>query len=253
VGLPDVVAPPTFTVVSAHHEPSGRNANTRALERLGISSEHVLLGSCEWSHTGPLVAGQVLTGTSMIEHVDTRTGGRAGPMDRIRVVTEFIDRATGKERVRFTATLLHVPGMFSGGADEKNPSLATEMPKVGYGQTLGDVTRTGIVRYAGASGDFNPVHHDELHARSLGLPGVFAMGLYPGGVAASQLQLDSGSSWLRHLTLRFRTRVWPGDIPHLIVDGPAPDGAAAFTVLVDGVPVIDGTVVAGAFAAGGRR
>ncbi len=39
------------------------------------------------------------------------------------------------------------------------------------------VTRTDLVRYAGASGDFNPIHHSDRAAAALGLPGVLAHGM----------------------------------------------------------------------------
>ena len=40
------------------------------------------------------------------------------------------------------------------------------------------VTRLDLVKYAGASGDFNPIHWSERFARSVGLPGVIAHGMY---------------------------------------------------------------------------
>jgi acyl dehydratase len=40
------------------------------------------------------------------------------------------------------------------------------------------VTRLDLVKYAGASGDFNPIHWSERIARSVGLPGVIAHGMY---------------------------------------------------------------------------
>ncbi len=45
------------------------------------------------------------------------------------------------------------------------------------------VTRTDLVRYAGASGDFNPIHHSEHFAAAVGLPGVIAHGLLTMGTA----------------------------------------------------------------------
>jgi acyl dehydratase len=42
--------------------------------------------------------------------------------------------------------------------------------------TTAPITRTQIVRFAGAAGDFNPMHHDEPFAQAAGQPGVFAMG-----------------------------------------------------------------------------
>ena len=44
-------------------------------------------------------------------------------------------------------------------------------------------TRTDLVRYAGASGDFNPIHHSEHFAAAVGLPGVIAHGLLTMGTA----------------------------------------------------------------------
>lgn len=49
----------------------------------------------------------------------------------------------------------------------------TEIPPKSYRVTRGD-----LVRYAGASGDFNPIHWNERFARSVGLPGVIAHGMY---------------------------------------------------------------------------
>jgi acyl dehydratase len=73
------------------------------------------------------------------------------------------------------------------------------------------VTRTDIVRYAGAGGDFNPIHHDEPFAASLGLPSVFAMGLYQGGILSSFASSWLGLINLRRFELRFAARVWPGE------------------------------------------
>jgi acyl dehydratase len=79
-------------------------------------------------------------------------------------------------------------------------------------RTLDPVTRTGIVRYAGAGGDFNLVHHDEPFAQSKGHPSVFAMGLYPAGVLAATVADWLGLRGLRSLTVRFVAQVWPGEI-----------------------------------------
>jgi acyl dehydratase len=83
---------------------------------------------------------------------------------------------------------------------------------------VGPVTRTDIVRYAGAGGDFNPVHHDDVYARSLGLPGVFAMGLLGAGYLSRVLAAEFGASAVRKFTVRFRAQVWPGETLDLAVD-----------------------------------
>ncbi|MEV7807074.1 MaoC family dehydratase [Microbispora sp. NPDC088329] len=48
-----------------------------------------------------------------------------------------------------------------------------EIPAVEY-----RVRRVDLVRYAGASGDFNPIHWNERHAKAVGLPDVIAHGMY---------------------------------------------------------------------------
>lgn len=80
-----------------------------------------------------------------------------------------------------------------------------------------ELSRTQIVRYLGASGDFNPLHHDDEFARRGGQEGVIAPGMLVAGLASSAL-----TDWVpvRSVT-RFRTRfvgtVMPGDA--LIVRG----------------------------------
>jgi 3-hydroxybutyryl-CoA dehydratase len=87
---------------------------------------------------------------------------------------------------------------------------------------VGPITRTDIVRYAGAGGDFNPVHHDDVYARSLGLPSVFAMGLLGAGYLSRLLAEEFGASTVQRFTVRFRAQVWPGETLDLAVDGSEP-------------------------------
>jgi len=77
---------------------------------------------------------------------------------------------------------------------------------------FGPLERADIVRYAGASGDFNPIHIDEGYARAAGAPTVFAMGMLPAGLLAHALSdWFGGPHRLRRYKVRFTTRVWPGD------------------------------------------
>jgi acyl dehydratase len=62
-------------------------------------------------------------------------------------------------------------------------SDATELETQTY-----TVTRADLVRYAHASGDHNPIHQDEDVARSVGLPGVIAHGMYTMALAARAVQ-----------------------------------------------------------------
>lgn len=73
------------------------------------------------------------------------------------------------------------------------------------------VTRTDLVRYAGASGDFHPLHHDEQFCRDAGLPSPFAMGMYSAGLIGAWAADAVGPSAIRRFRIRFEQQVWPGD------------------------------------------
>jgi len=89
--------------------------------------------------------------------------------------------------------------------------------------TLGPVTRTDLVRYAGASGDFNPLHHDPDFARAAGLPDVMAHGMYSAGLVASQVERWFGAGSMVRFAVRFRAPVWVGD--RLVLSCDRIDGA----------------------------
>jgi acyl dehydratase len=75
-----------------------------------------------------------------------------------------------------------------------------------------NLTRTQLVQYAGASGDFNPVHSDEVYATDVaGDPTIFAPGLLTMGMTARLITDWFGDGCLRRYSFRFRDRVWPGD------------------------------------------
>lgn len=73
------------------------------------------------------------------------------------------------------------------------------------------LTRTDLVRYAGASGDFNPMHHDELQAREAGLPSVFGHGMFTAGLLATAITRYVGLGTLRSYRVRFTKQTWPGE------------------------------------------
>jgi acyl dehydratase len=73
------------------------------------------------------------------------------------------------------------------------------------------ITRTQIVRFAGAAGDFNPMHHDEPFALAAGQPSVFAMGQLSAAILAQAVADWFGAENVAGYGVRFRDRVWPGD------------------------------------------
>jgi acyl dehydratase len=76
----------------------------------------------------------------------------------------------------------------------------------------GPLTRTDFVRYAGASHDFNPNHHDEIYAKANGNKAVFGMGMLAGGYCARLLTDWLGDGSLTRLRIRFASRLWPDDV-----------------------------------------
>jgi acyl dehydratase len=74
-----------------------------------------------------------------------------------------------------------------------------------------ELTRTDLVRYAGASGDFNPMHHDEVKAKEAGLPSVFGHGMFSMGLLGRAITDWVGIGNLRKFQVRFTKQTWPGE------------------------------------------
>ncbi len=75
-----------------------------------------------------------------------------------------------------------------------------------------DLKRTQVVMYAGASGDYNPVHTDELFTTKVaGYPGVFAHGMLTMGMTGVMLTNYVGDGRLTEFGVRFTNQVFPGD------------------------------------------
>ena len=79
-----------------------------------------------------------------------------------------------------------------------------------------EVTRTQIVQYAGASGDYSPLHIDEPHAVRAGYPNVMAHGMLAMGAAERLLTEWVGRERLTRYGVRFVSPVWPGDSLHAV-------------------------------------
>ena len=75
-----------------------------------------------------------------------------------------------------------------------------------------DLKRTQIVQYAGASGDYNPLHTDEIFTTQVaGYPSVFAHGMLTMGMTGAMLTDTVGDGRLTKYGVRFTSQVWPGD------------------------------------------
>jgi acyl dehydratase len=118
--------------------------------------------------------------------------------------------------------------------------------------TVPPLSRTMFVRYAGASGDFNPMHHDDTIATKAGNPSVFGHGMLTAGLMARVVKDWFGPEAMRKYWVRFSKQVWPGDVLTFAAEITAIDGSAGTVDLAltatnqDGVVVMTGTATAAA-------
>jgi acyl dehydratase len=94
-------------------------------------------------------------------------------------------------------------------------STSVDPSALTVGQELPPVTETierlDLIRYAGASGDFNVIHWNDEVAKAVGLPGVIAHGMYSMGVAARLLSAAAhGPGAVRRFKVRFSAMIQPG-------------------------------------------
>jgi acyl dehydratase len=101
-------------------------------------------------------------------------------------------------------------------------------------QIVDNLTRTQIVQYAGASGDYNPIHTDEVYTTKVaGYPSVFAHGMLTMGMTGKMLTNYVGDGRLTKFGVRFTKQVWPGDslTAKTTVDGIRQEGGQYFVDL----------------------
>ena len=113
-------------------------------------------------------------------------------------------------------------------------ALSKSKLKVGDTHTarlVEDLKRTQIVQYAGASGDYNPLHTDEIFTTKVaGYPSVFAHGMLTMGMTGKMLTDYVGDARLTKYGVRFTSQVWPGDTL---------DATATVTEVADGLVKFD--------------
>ena len=82
---------------------------------------------------------------------------------------------------------------------------------------LGPITRSDCVRYQGASGDFEPIHHDEPFARDAGYDAPLIIGMYPAGAVSAWMATLWGVESVRETTIR-----WTGQVCRATAYAPKP-------------------------------
>ena len=152
----------------------------------------------------------------------TKEGVNAGRLEFVEEVTECRDdqgrlviRATWVDMWTQRSHSSLVSGQVDGSLEPHGPASerSDRFEKAcARGRIVVDnLSRTQIVMYVGAAGDYHPLHHDEEYALSRGYPSVFAPGMLTMGLVGRAVTESVGLGNLRNFGGRFRAQVWPGD------------------------------------------
>jgi acyl dehydratase len=120
------------------------------------------------------------------------------------------------------------------------------MPNLQAGEAIPEVRITPdkylTARYAGASGDFNPIHIDEDFAKAVGLPGRILHGLWTmAQVARAQSEAAGSPEKLRRLSVQFRGMGVPEH--EVVVTGTVREVSAEGRAIIDTVAEQDGSQI----------
>ena len=77
---------------------------------------------------------------------------------------------------------------------------------------LSPVTRLDLIKYAGASGDFNPIHTIDAEAKDAGLPAIIAHGMWTMGSLAKLFTSHYEEGFIKDYSIRFRGMVFIDDV-----------------------------------------
>jgi acyl dehydratase len=274
-------APPTFAIAAAQFDPgyplrprpgdpwpgSGGDAGLITEGAGGLHAEQ------HFTYHRPIRVGDVLIPA-------TRPGetwekqGRSGRLRFREQITEFRDESGGLVVTARSVSVQRETSAGEGGhagavvpresrAEGRPPGPALRVSDLTAGQAfettvVADLKRTQIVQYAGASGDFNPLHTDEIYATKIGgYPSVFAHGMLTMGLTGQAIAALAGPDQLLQFGVRFTAQVWPGDtltarasVERIEDRGDEP--VAQFTVSTTAASMADGDgreVVSGYFRA----
>ncbi|WP_226005118.1 FAS1-like dehydratase domain-containing protein [Natrinema salinisoli] len=242
-----VPAPLTYTQVARFPRYTPADVEGKGFD-LGFQPEYVLHGEQAHEYERPIYVGDVLEGTTTLADVFQREGGRAGTMTFAVFETEYrtqdgdlvlTDRSTaietegavddgdgdagdGSDEPENDDTDAATNGG-AAGAESTAPSDTTDefdrvrtVDDLAVGDTgptvvVADLERQHFVKYAGASGDFNPIHYDEPYATAAGNESVFGQGMFTAGITSRVVTDWFDLADVASFGLRFQSRVFPGD------------------------------------------
>ena len=101
-----ISAPPTFSVVAGLQNPGVGSPAAEAIALMALDAPHVLNGGQEWRYLAPIVAGDLITGSTTVSAVDRRKNRQGRPM--LLVTLETVGMRADKEVMRETVTLIEM-------------------------------------------------------------------------------------------------------------------------------------------------
>lgn len=237
------VAPPTFAAATDHFDPAfdRRPPHGRGWDD-GLPPSHLHVEQ-HFTYARPVRVGELLTArkgpgrrwektgrSGLLRFVEERTELRDADGSLVQVMT-WVD--VHAERSHVALTNAQRPAADAAVVAPPAPD-ATRVP------LAENLSRTQFVMYAGAAGDFHPLHHDEAMAHAHGYPSVFAPGMLTMALTARAVTAVVDRRRLRTFGGRFRAQVWPGDALHADVRT-LPDGRLEVRAAkADATPVFDG-------------
>ena len=228
-GHPDLPAVPTFPVVLGFRA----GAAVTGDPELGLDYGRVVHGEQGFAYRRPPRAGDRLLAAARVAAIESK--GR----HELLTIATGITTEEGEPVCQATSLLISRGTAAEGAGSRVAPDdgsrvsfeqagapagLGARRPAAGVaaGDDIGElrepIDRLDLIRYAGASGDFNVIHWNDEAATAVGLPGVIAHGMYSMGVAARLVAGWAGDpAALRRLRVRFSAMIRPGQT--LIVRG----------------------------------
>ena len=208
----DLIAPPTFLAVVDHFDPDFNRRPTPGQGAPAEQDQPLFHVEQRFQYSRELRAGETLTARRSPEKRWNRVGRRGGALEFIEVTTLFWDESTelvaSSTWVDVLTSLDHMS--LTRSQESLSPSSEAD-PGAPDILLIDGLTRTQIVMYVGAAGDFHPLHHDDDYARRSGYPSVFAPGMLTMAVSAQVARQHFGGAMLASLASRFTAQVWPGD------------------------------------------
>jgi acyl dehydratase len=218
LGSEPIAMPVLLKVAQFGWEPAERSA----VRRVGWNTRTPPLHARQefWFAGGAPPAGTALVVRTAVADLRTRPSRSLGTVGEVRLDTEFRTASGILVATACTTSVQPLPDREEAPAGRPMTKLSEEAHAASRSATanrsqaarmLGPITQTEIVRYQGASGDLNPVHHDPAAAMRAGWPAVLVPGLYPGAVLCDLATEVYGAERIRSLDLRFLSPSWLGD------------------------------------------